>query len=250
MTAGRPQSGSPAPPNARELFGGRLEVAEQYAAFLAGPGIERGLIGPREAGRLWDRHILNCAALADFVPRSGGLVDIGSGAGLPGIVLAIMMPRLQVTLVEPLLRRSVFLTECAAELGLRNVDVRRARAEDLAGEVAADVVTARAVAPLGKLAGWAAGVARPGGTVLAMKGERASEELQDASALLQRLGVGDARIVEAGRGRVEPPVVVVRFTAPGRSSGKLRGSGGRNVSQDGSVGPRTRNGGTRGRVGS
>jgi 16S rRNA (guanine527-N7)-methyltransferase len=165
---------------------------------------------------LWDRHILNCAALAELVPRSGTLVDIGSGAGLPGVVLAILLPGLRVMLVEPLLRRSVFLAECAAELGLGNAEVRRARAEDLAGEMAADVVTARAVAPLGKLAVWAAGLARPGSTVLAMKGERAAGELQDAAGVFARLGVRDARIVEAGRGRVEPPAVVVRFTVPDR----------------------------------
>ena len=217
MRAGPPRTAPPAPPYARELFGRRLPVAERYAELLTGVGIERGLLGPREAERLWDRHILNCAALSELVPRSGALVDIGSGAGLPGVVLAIMLPRLRVTLVEPLLRRSVFLTHCAAELGLHNVEVRRARAEELAGELAADVVTARAVAPLAKLAVWACGLARPGGTVLAIKGERAAGELRDAAGVLGRLAVHDARIVEAGRGKVEPPAVVVRFTVPGRN---------------------------------
>jgi 16S rRNA (guanine527-N7)-methyltransferase len=217
VRAGPPPAAPAAPPYARELFGRRLPVAERYADLLTGPGIERGLIGPRETERLWDRHILNCAVLSELVPRSGTLVDIGSGAGLPGVVLAIMLPGLRVTLVEPLLRRSVFLAECAAELGLSNAEVRRARAEDLAGELAADVVTARAVAPLGKLALWACGLARPGGTVLAIKGERAAGELRDAAGVLERLGVHDARIVEAGRGKVEPPAVVVRFAAPGQN---------------------------------
>lgn len=215
MTSGPEPGASSAPPCARELFGSRLPIAERYAALLTGAGIERGLIGPREADRLWDRHILNCAALGELVPASGTLVDIGSGAGLPGIVIAIMLPGVQVTLLEPLLRRSAFLTECVTGLGLGNAVVRRARAEDLAGELAADVVTARAVAPLSKLAMWACGLARPGGTVLAMKGERAGEELRDAAAVMRRLGIHDARIVEAGRGRVEPPAVAVQFTAPG-----------------------------------
>jgi 16S rRNA (guanine527-N7)-methyltransferase len=206
-----------APEYARELFGRQLPAAERYAALLAGAGLERGLIGPREAGRLWDRHILNCAAVAELIPGRCTLADIGSGAGLPGIVLAILLPEARITLVEPLLRRSVFLSECVAELGLRNVEVRRARAEDLAGELMTDVVTARAVAALGRLAVWACGLVRPGGTVLAMKGERAAEELRDAEPVLRRLGVRDARIVEAGRGRVEPPAVVVRFVAPSRS---------------------------------
>jgi 16S rRNA (guanine527-N7)-methyltransferase len=217
MRSGRERAAAPTPAAAHQIFGARLPLAERYAGLLTGPGIERGLIGPREADRLWDRHILNCAALSGLVPDSGTLVDIGSGAGLPGIILAILSPGLRITLVEPLLRRSVFLTECVADLDLRNVEVRRARAEDLAGQLTADVVTARAVAPLSKLALWACGLARPGGTVLAMKGERAAEELRESSSVLARLGVQDARIVEAGRGRVEPPAVVVRFTVPSRS---------------------------------
>lgn len=217
MRSGRERAAAPTPAAAHEIFGGRLPLAERYAGLLTGPGIERGLIGPREADRLWDRHILNCAALGELVPDSGTLVDIGSGAGLPGIILAILSPGLRITLVEPLLRRSVFLTECVADLDLRNVEVSRARAEDLAGQLTADVVTARAVAPLSKLAAWACGLARPGGTVLAMKGERAARELRESVSVLARLGVHDARIVEAGRGRVEPPAVVVRFTVPSRS---------------------------------
>jgi 16S rRNA (guanine527-N7)-methyltransferase len=216
VRASREDAPPPAPGDAHKLFGGRLPVAERYVAILSGAGIERGLIGPREADRLWERHILNCAALSGLVPRSGTLVDIGSGAGLPGMVLAILCPGIRVTLVEPLLRRSAFLTECAADLDLGNVEVRRARAEDLAGQLAADVVTARAVAPLRKLAVWACGVARPGGTVLAMKGDRAAAELRESESVLARLGVQDARITEAGRGRVEPPAVVVRFTVPSR----------------------------------
>lgn len=203
----------PAPLVVREIFGGQLALAERYVALLAGPGIERGLIGPREIGRLWERHILNCAVVADLVPSPCTLVDIGSGAGLPGIVLAILLPDVSVTLVEPLLRRSVFLDECVTELDLSNVVVRRARAEELAGQVAADVVTARAVAPLRRLAGWASGLVRPGGTILALKGEQAEQELREASSTLRRLGLKQAEILRVGRDRVRPGTVVVRILA-------------------------------------
>jgi len=202
-----------APAAAREIFGERLGMAECYARRLAGPGIERGLLGPAEIARIWPRHILNCAVVAELVPRPGTLVDIGSGAGLPGIVLAILLPDVAVTLVEPTLRRSAFLTECVEELRLANAVVRRARAEDLAGEISADVVTARAVAPLRRLAGWALGLTRPGGTILALKGDRAKEELQQAQSVLRRLGARHAEILRVGHGRVEPGTVVVRIVA-------------------------------------
>lgn len=203
----------PAPPVAREIFGDQLALAERYVALLAGPGIQRGLIGPREIGRLWERHILNCAVVADLVPSPSTLVDIGSGAGLPGIVLAILLSEVSVTLVEPLLRRSVFLDECVTELELSNVAVRRARAEELAGQLAADVVTARAVAPLRRLAGWASGLVRPGGTILALKGEQAEQELREASSTLRRLGLKQAEILRVGGDRVRPGTVVVRILA-------------------------------------
>jgi 16S rRNA (guanine527-N7)-methyltransferase len=198
---------------AREIFGDRLALAERYVALLAGPGLERGLIGPRETGRIWERHILNCAVVAELVPSPCVLADIGSGAGLPGVVLAIALPRAKVTLVEPSLKRSVFLDECVAELGLENARVCRARAEDLAGEVAADIVTARAVAPLKRLVPWAEGLVRPGGTILAMKGDRARDELREARSVLRGLGLRDAEIVRVGRGRVDPETVVVRICA-------------------------------------
>src|SRR3954466_11675743 len=168
----------PAPPTAREVLGDALPLAERYTDFLAGPGVERGLIGPREVERLWDRHVLNCAVVAELVPESAEVIDVGSGAGLPGIVLAIMRTDLSVTLLEPLLRRTVFLQECVDLLGLPNVVVRRARAEEAADEFAADIVTARAVAPLERLAGWALPLLRPGGELLALKGERAAVELE------------------------------------------------------------------------
>jgi 16S rRNA (guanine527-N7)-methyltransferase len=201
------------PPAARVIFGDRLDLAKRYAELLAGPGIERGVIGPGEVRRLWSRHILNCAVVAELVPRNRSLVDIGSGAGLPGIVLALLLEDVSVTLLEPMLRRSVFLSECVTELGLANVVVRRARAEDVRGEFSADVVTARAVAPLDRLAGWAMGLVRPGGMILALKGDRAQEELRQAQGVLKNLGAAHTEILTVGRGMVEPETVVVRIVA-------------------------------------
>jgi 16S rRNA (guanine527-N7)-methyltransferase len=219
----------PAPPTAREVFGDALPVAERYTEFLAGPGVERGLIGPREVERLWDRHVLNCAVLTELVPQGANLIDVGSGAGLPGIVLAIMRTDLSVTLLEPLLRRTVFLQECVDLLALPNVTVRRARAEEVVGEYAADIVTARAVAPLERLAGWALPLLRPDGELLALKGERAAAELEEAQPVLEKLGVRAAEVLHVGRGKVDPPTTVIRAVAgttprpPKERSGSRRG---------------------------
>lgn len=206
---------APAPPDvARQTFGATLRTAQAYAELLVTAGVERGLIGPGEAGRIWDRHLLNCAAVAELVPVPCRLVDMGSGAGLPGLVLAMLLPRVDVILVEPMARRTAFLLECVNELGLGNVDVKRGRAEDLAGNLEADVVTARAVAELGRLAVLAAGLARPGGLVLAMKGAAAARELDLAMPVLARLGATDVTIVEVGRGGgslTRSAATVVRF---------------------------------------
>jgi 16S rRNA (guanine527-N7)-methyltransferase len=156
---------------------------------------------------------MNCAALAELVPHPCSLIDVGSGAGLPGIVLATLLPDSQIVLLEPMARRAAFLQECVGVLGLRNAAVHRARAEEAAGLLAADVVTARAVAPLDRLAGMALGLVRPGGLVLAMKGAGAVDELARARPVLQRLGAQDAVVVHAGSGKVSPPPAVVRFTA-------------------------------------
>jgi 16S rRNA (guanine527-N7)-methyltransferase len=183
--------------------------------------VERGLIGPRETARLWDRHLMNCAVLAEMVPRSSSVIDLGSGAGLPGIVIAILVPDARVVLLEPMARRVAFLEECVADLGLRNATVRRGRAEDLSGELAADVVVARAVAPMDRLAGLALGLVRPGGLVLALKGAGAEQELTRARRVLRRLGARDAAVIQAGSGRVNPPATVVRLTAgPAVSRGR------------------------------
>lgn len=216
-----------APGKAQEIFGAALPTAERYAEFLADAGVERGLIGPREADRLWDRHLINCAVLAEAVPEGATVIDIGSGAGLPGLVLAMLRPDLSITLLEPLLRRTGFLTECVEMLDLKNVEVRRARAEEVAREYQVDVVTARAVAPLDRLAGWALPLLRPGGELLALKGERAAQELDEAAPVLERFGVRTAELRQVGHGKVDPPTTIVRVVAeraPRRAKGSRKRS--------------------------
>jgi len=213
---------------ARELFGSKLPQAEAYAKLLAGPGVRRGLIGPAEAERIWDRHLVNSGLVVELLPAaqaeaSAGarpirVADLGSGAGLPGIVLAILRPDVSIVLVEPMARRTAFLAECAAELGLCNVEVCRARAEELAGKVEADVVTSRAVAPLDRLAVLSAGLCRPGGLVLAIKGASANAELERARPVLRQLGADEVDLVIAGSGLAGPvgrPTTVIRFRTRG-----------------------------------
>ena len=200
------------PPHAAAVFGPALDGARAFAAMLATHGVEWGVIGPHEVARLWDRHLLNCAVVADLIGgRDRTLVDIGSGAGLPGIVLAMVRPELSVTLLEPMERRCRFLSACVTELGLANVTVLRGRAEETA--LRADVATARAVAPLDRLAELAVGVVRPGGMVLAIKGQTAAEELRRARPVLRRIGARGAEVVRAGQGKVDPATTVVRFFA-------------------------------------
>ncbi|REF36486.1 16S rRNA (guanine(527)-N(7))-methyltransferase RsmG [Thermasporomyces composti] len=198
-----------APEAAGLLFGSRLPLLLRYAELLVGPGVERGLLGPREVDRLWDRHLLNCAVLTEAIPDGASVCDVGSGAGLPGVVLAIARPDLHVTLLEPLLRRVTFLSEVTRDLGLRNTTVLRARAEEHDGVY--DVVTARAVAPLDRLTRVALGLCRPGGSLLAVKGERAAEELHAVEADLPRRGVERWSIEKFGSGLVAPPTTVVRM---------------------------------------
>ena len=216
----------PAPPQAALVFGAALGQAERYAELLATDGVTRGLIGPRETDRLWDRHLLNCAVVSELLPARGELVDIGSGAGLPGIVLALLRPSLNVVLLEPLLRRAVFLEECVAKLGLANVSVLRARAEEkqAIAEIAADVATARAVAPLDRLVGLAAGLLRPGGQLLAIKGQSAADELAAAKPALSRLGVRSAEVLQAGHGMVVSATTVVRVVIPGHGREEQAGA--------------------------
>jgi 16S rRNA (guanine527-N7)-methyltransferase len=196
------------PPQAGAVFGPALDAAVEYARLLATEGTVRGLIGPREVPRLWDRHLLNSAAIASLVPAASRVVDVGSGAGLPGIPLALVRPDLTVTLLEPLARRVAFLTDCVDRLGLERVTVVRGRAEE--GPVrrelgGVDVVTARAVAPLDKLAGWCLPLLRPGGLLLAMKGSTAASELAATGPLP---GAADALVTQAG----DPPATVIVVT--------------------------------------
>ncbi len=201
----------PAPTTARGVFGSRLPLAERYAGWLAGAGVERGLIGPREVPRVWERHVLNCAVVAEELSHDVSVADVGSGAGLPGLVLAVARPDLAVTLVEPLLRRTVFLEEVVADLGLENVEVVRGRAEEVARDGRTyDVVTSRAVAPLERLVRWCWPLTSARGGVLAMKGSSAPAEVAEALPALRRLGVPDPTVVEAGHGVVERPVTLVK----------------------------------------
>jgi len=292
----------PLPPElagpARALFGERFPVVAAYAELLAGPGVVRGLIGPRETPRIWDRHLLNCAAVAELIPTGASVLDVGSGAGLPGVVLAIARPDLSVLLVEPLARRAVFLAEAVAVLGLGDsVTVLRARAEELAASwrpgvrgsgrrtptgdrtdgsarggsqagpgtddstdevlpydldtlpaelsAPAQIVTARAVAPLDRLAGWCLPLTAPGGRVLALKGATAEDEVAQHASAVRRLGGSPPEVRLCGVGVVEPPTTVVEIvrervvgaaressprpaagrrggTSPGRGSGSRR----------------------------
>ena len=189
----------------------------RYQEILATRGIELGLIGPREKERLAERHILNCAVVArdaELVPRNSSVIDVGSGAGLPGLVWAIQRPDLKVTLVDSLLRRSEFLTETVDELGLnQRVSVIRARAEDLT-DVTADVVTARAVAPLPRLLGWLRPLMRATGQLVLLKGAKAADEIKAAKPLAQKLGLQPAELLSiAGQG-LATPTTVVRYRAP------------------------------------
>jgi len=199
---------STVPPEARAVFGPAFDAANEYARLLATEGTVRGLIGPREVSRLWERHLLNSAAIASLVPAGARVVDVGSGAGLPGIPLALARPELTVALLEPLARRVAFLTECVERLGLERVTVVRGRAEEtpirrqLGG---ADVVTARAVAPLDRLAGWCLPLLRAGGLLLALKGTTAADELAGSGSLP---GAADARVTQVG----DPPATVIVVT--------------------------------------
>jgi 16S rRNA (guanine527-N7)-methyltransferase len=245
--SGVPFSGVPAAfaDAASRAFGARLSLAARYAELLITDGVLRGLIGPREAPRVWERHLINCAAMSEMIPIGASVTDVGSGAGLPGIVLAVARPDLTITLVEPLARRTAFLSEAVTALGLdATVTVVRGRAEDLVGgpPAAADVVTARAVAPLDRLAGWCLPLAAVGGRLLALKGATAAEEAAEHHEAITRLGGGDPVVRLCGVGLIDPPTTVVEIVReravvaprprssgkaadPGRSAGSSGGRG-------------------------
>ena len=207
----------PTPPEAATWFASeRLPLAEAYVALLADAGVGRGLIGPREAPRLWERHLINSATLAALLPPRATVCDIGSGAGLPGLALAIARPDVHVTLLEPLLRRVAFLNHAVQALGLGSVCVERARAEDFQGRF--DVVTARAVAPLPRLLAWAMPLVAPWGALLAMKGASVEDELAAADPALRRLRCAPPEVIVLGTGPSTTRVVRVAHADPARVS--------------------------------
>ncbi|NYE95942.1 16S rRNA (guanine527-N7)-methyltransferase [Psychromicrobium silvestre] len=200
---------------ARAVFGDRLALAERYVEHLATSGIERGLIGPREVPRLWDRHVLNCAVVAELIDDGVHLADVGSGAGLPGLCLALARPDLQITLIEPLERRVIWLEEVIADLGLSGVRVLRMRAEQAVSEVDAQVVTARAVSALDKLAALTIPLLHGKGQVLAIKGRSAQEEIDKAQKVLRKFKVSQTEILTAGAEVLTAPTTVVRIRVGG-----------------------------------
>ncbi|MBO0896922.1 MULTISPECIES: 16S rRNA (guanine(527)-N(7))-methyltransferase RsmG [Arthrobacter] len=196
---------------AERIFGSRLDLAERYVGHLATSGMERGLLGPREVPRLWSRHVLNCAVVADLIDENLRVADVGSGAGLPGLCLAIARPDLHLTLIEPLERRVNWLNEVVEDLGLDNVTVLRGRAEQVVKDVDADVVTARAVSALSTLAGLTIPLLKGKGEVLAIKGRSAEEEIAKAAKAIRKLGGRETSIVTAGEDLLEEHTTVVRI---------------------------------------
>lgn len=204
-------------PSAEELpavehyFGENAELAQRYVGHLASSGIERGLLGPREIPRLWGRHVLNCAAAGDAIPEGALVADVGSGAGLPGIALALARPDLMMVLIEPLDRRVQWLDEVVEDLGLEaRVDVVRARAEQVAEEIDADVVTARAVTALRNLIPLTVPLLHGRGELVALKGRSAAEEVEKAQKIIRKFKGHDVSVETFGQGFLEEPTTVVR----------------------------------------
>jgi 16S rRNA (guanine527-N7)-methyltransferase len=199
------------PDAALSVFGPNLARAAKYAEMLATTGVEWGLIGPREAPQVWERHLLNCGVLASLFANASSVFDVGSGAGLPGIPVALARPDLAVTLIEPLLRRATFLERVRRELDLRNITVVRTRAEEYVGKGMANYVVARAVAPLPRLIQWCAPLVRPGGQLIAIKGASAPAELEASQGVIERVGARNVRITDVGTTVVDPPTRIVQM---------------------------------------
>lgn len=213
MTPAAPVDLEVEPAEAAEVFGDRLPVVRRYATDLAERGVVLGLIGPLEPPRLWSRHVLNSGLLARFLPEGASVADVGSGAGLPGLVLAAARPDLRVTLIEPMERRVAWLEEEAGALGLVNVVVERTRAEDAApGRF--DVVTARAVGALAGLLPLTAPLAVPGGRLALLKGATVEAEIAKAEKVIRRLRLSDVRVEIAGRGMAALETRVLMATVP------------------------------------
>ncbi|MET3904060.1 16S rRNA (guanine(527)-N(7))-methyltransferase RsmG [Paenarthrobacter sp. YAF11_1] len=205
---------------AEKIFGERLDLAKRYVEHLATSGTERGLIGPREIPRLWSRHVLNCAVIESAIAMDSHVADVGSGAGLPGLCLAIARPDLELTLIEPLERRVIWLQEVVDDLGLDNVTIMRTRAELAVGMVDADVVTARAVSALSNLAGLTIPLLNGRGEVVAIKGRSAAEEIEKAKKVIRKLGGVETSVVVCGQELLEEPTTVVRIIVnkPGKTA--------------------------------
>lgn len=214
----------PADPRVARFFGSALPKVAAFAEMLSEEGVRRGLIGPREVPRLWERHLINSGAIAGLLPASGTLIDVGSGAGLPGVVLGAMRPDLEVVLLEPMQRRVTWLEEVVDSLGLSSVRVVRGRAEELHGTITADAVTARAVAPLERLVVWTVPLLKRGGVLLAMKGGRAAEELVQASEVITAAGGSPGEVLDAPADGL-PGTTVVRIvrTSEGEALKATRG---------------------------
>jgi 16S rRNA (guanine527-N7)-methyltransferase len=200
------------PAAAAVIFGDGIELARAYTHRLAQDSETFGLLGPRELPRIWSRHVINSALLSELVPDESLVADVGSGAGLPGIPMAIAQPKAHFTLIEPMERRANWLTAVVQELGIKNVDVIRARAEEV-NRTDFDIVTARAVAALDKLLKLLTPLTRGSNlkTVLALKGSRAPEEIADAKPRLQRLGFGEPEIMTLGLSKAPETATVVRI---------------------------------------
>lgn len=201
-----------APSGAAVVFGDRMPSAHRFVEILADTGVSHGLVGPREVPRLWERHVLNCAVIEDAFPMGAMVVDVGSGAGLPGVALAIARPDLDLHLVEPMQRRTDWLTSTVGDLGLDNVTVHRGRAEELVGVLSAPWVTARAVARIAKLARWCVPLLDGRGTLVAMKGRSAQEELDADRRDLNKLGLVEAAVREHGSAVLEEPTLTLDLT--------------------------------------
>lgn len=198
-----------APPAAAAVFGDRIGVAEHFATILADTGVSHGLIGPREVPIVWERHILNCAVAQEAFPEGVEVVDVGSGAGLPGIALAIARPDLHLHLVEPMLRRTTWLSDTITALGLTNCTVHRGRAEEFHGVISVPWATARAVARIDKLARWTFPLLAQGGTLVALKGSSAQDELEATAPTLRKLGMTASAVEVYGEGLLDVPTVTL-----------------------------------------
>ena len=195
---------------AETLFGDRLELAEKFVDHLCGTGIEHGLLGPREVPRMWSRHVLNCAVLAPELPAGGEVADVGSGAGLPGIALAIARPDVEFMLIEPMERRVQWMDTVAKDLGLDNIRLIRARAEEAVDEVMADVVTARAVSALKKLVPLTVPLLADEGELMLLKGRSAEAEIDAASKAISKHKLQRPEVLQPGGDLLEEPTTVVR----------------------------------------